>query len=62
MAVTCRLLKGCYAGQAGQTVVIDNEGDFEYLRKHGYAALVQYETASKVTPVRRTRGRPKKNG
>jgi hypothetical protein len=60
MGIRARIMKGCYAGQAGDEVTLDNPDDFEYLRKHGYAALVKYETASKVTPQRRTRGRPKK--
>lgn len=60
MAVRARIMKSCYAGHAGDEVTLDRVEDFEYLRKNGYAALVRYETASLVTPQRRTRGRPKK--
>lgn len=60
MGIRARLLKGCYAGHAGDEITLEHQKDFEYLRKMGYAALVEYETAAKVTPVRRTRGRPRK--
>lgn len=60
MAIVCRLIRSCYAGPAGAEVSIDNEDEFNYLRVNGYAALVRYETAARVVPVRRQRGRPKK--
>jgi len=61
MAVRAKLLKGCYAGNAGDIVLIDNMDDFNRLLKLGYALLEAYETAAKSTPETRRRGRPKKN-
>jgi hypothetical protein len=60
MAIRARLLKGCYLGNEGEEITIEKEEEFNYLRMQGYAALIKYETACNVTPVRRQRGRPKK--
>jgi hypothetical protein len=59
MAVKARLLKGCAFGSAGKEITLE-EAEYEYLRKTGYAAQVEYETAARIPPVRRQRGRPKK--